>query len=78
MTQAPKAIEVGVIASVVMPSESLWRRAVFEMQPPLATALQLSPFSTASVPSRAMVIYAAVYALLFLILAMRRMERRDL
>lgn len=78
MTQTPKAVEVGVIASVLMPSEALWRRAVFEMQPPLATALQLSPFSGASVPSRAMVVYAAVYTLLFLLLAIRRLEKRDL
>jgi Cu-processing system permease protein len=78
MTQTPKAVKVGVIASVLMPSEALWRRAVFEMQPPLATALQLSPFSGASVPSRAMVVYAAVYTLLFLLLAIRRLEKRDL
>jgi Cu-processing system permease protein len=78
MTQTPKAVKVGVIASVLMPSEALWRRAVFEMQPPLATALQLSPFSGASVPSRAMVVYAAVYTLLFLLLAARRLEKRDL
>ena len=78
LTQTPKAVKVGVIASVVMPSEALWRRAVFEMQPPLATALQLSPFSGASVPSRAMVVYAAVYTLLFLLLAIRRLEKRDL
>ncbi len=78
LTHTPKAVNVGIIASILMPSESLWRRAVFEMQPPLATALNLSPFSGASVPSRLMVGYAATYTLTFLLLAIRRLERRDL
>ncbi len=78
MTHTPKALEVGVIASVLIPSEALWRRAAFEMQPPLATALQLSPFSGASVPSAAMIVYAALYTITFLLLAIRRLQTRDL
>lgn len=78
LTHTPKAVDVGIIASILMPSESLWRRAVFEMQPPLATALNLSPFSGASVPSSLMVGYAAVYTFAFLMLAIRRLEKRDL
>jgi ABC-type transport system involved in multi-copper enzyme maturation permease subunit len=78
LTNTPKAVLVGIVASVFMPSESLWRRAAFEMQPPLNTALNVTPFSGASVPSGLMVGYAAVYTILFLLLAMRRLERRDL
>ncbi len=78
LTHTPKAVMVGIAASVLMPSEALWRRAAFEMQSPLATATNLSPFSGASVPSRAMVLYAALYALLFLALAIRRLSQRDL
>ncbi len=78
LTHTPKAVDVGIIASILMPSESLWRRAVFEMQPPLATALNLTPFSGASVPSRLMVGYAAVYTLAFLLLAIRQLNERDL
>lgn len=78
LTKTPKAVAAGVVASIVMPSESLWRRAVFEMQPPLATALQIGPFSGASVPSGAMVAYATLYMLLFVALAIRHLERRDL
>ena len=36
MTQTSRAVNVGVIASILMPSEALWRRAAFEMQSPLA------------------------------------------
>jgi len=78
MTGTPKAVDVGVIASILIPSEALWRRAAFEMQPPLATALQMSPFSGTSVPSSAMIVYAGLYSVLFLVLAIRRLENRDL
>jgi ABC-type transport system involved in multi-copper enzyme maturation permease subunit len=78
LTGTHKAVNVGIVASILMPSESLWRRAAFEMQSPLATAINFSPFSGASVPSPMMIGYAAVYTAMFLALAIRRLERRDL
>lgn len=78
LTHTQKAVDVGIVASLIMPSESLWRRAAFEMQSPLATAINFSPFSGASVPSRAMIVYAAAYALVFVLLAIRRLQTRDL
>jgi ABC-type transport system involved in multi-copper enzyme maturation permease subunit len=73
-----RAVMVGVVASVIMPSESLWRRAAFEMQSPIVGSLNISPFSNASVPSRVMIGYAGAYMLAFLMLAVRRFGRRDL
>ncbi|MGH9581504.1 MAG: ABC transporter permease subunit [Bryobacteraceae bacterium] len=78
LTHTRKAVDVGIIASIVMPSEALWRRAAFEMQSPLATAINFSPFSGASVPSPAMILYAAAYTVVFLLLAIRRLQTRDL
>ncbi len=78
LTNTPKAVAVGVVASILMPSESLWRRAAFEMQSPLVTAMNVTPFSGASVPSALMVAYAACYMLFFLLLAIWRLQRRDL
>ncbi|MBV8572930.1 MAG: ABC transporter permease, partial [Acidobacteriaceae bacterium] len=78
LTQTPKAVDLGIIASVVMPSEALWRRAAFEMQSPLATAVNFTPFSGASVPSMLMIIYAAGYMAVVLALAARRLGTRDL
>jgi ABC-type transport system involved in multi-copper enzyme maturation permease subunit len=78
ITQTQRAVNVGVIASVLMPSEALWRRAAFEMQSPLANAMRISPFSTLSVPSIAMVFYAVLYLAMTLVIAMRRFSRRDL
>ena len=78
LTNTPKAVEVGIIASILMPSEALWRRAAFEMQSPLTTALSFSPFSGASVPSAAMIVYAVLYTSVFLALAIWRLNTRDL
>ena len=75
---SPRAVTVGVVASIIMPSESLWRRAAYEMQSPLVGALGFSPFSSASTPSVAMVGYAAVYLAMALALAIRRFGQRDL
>ncbi len=77
ITQTQRAVNVGVIASVLMPSEALWRRAAFEMQSPLASAMRISPFSTLSVPSTAMIFYAAIYLTIALVIAIRRFSQRD-
>jgi Cu-processing system permease protein len=78
ITQTQRAINVGILASVLMPSEALWRRAAFEMQSPLANAMRISPFSTLSVPSLSMVFYAALYLAIALVIALRRFSQRDL
>jgi Cu-processing system permease protein len=75
---SPRTVTLGIVSSVIMPSESLWRRAAFEMQSPIVGALNISPFSNASVPSTAMIGYAAVYMVLVLAFAVRRFGRRDL
>ena len=77
-THSPRAVMVGEMASLIMPSETLWRRAAFEMQSALMRATDFSPFSTASVPSGAMIGYASVYAALALALAVRAFSKRDL
>lgn len=78
LTKTPKAVMAGIVASVLMPSEALWRRAAFEMQSPIATAVNFAPFSGASVPSAPMIAYAAAYAIIFLLIALLRFHRRDL
>ena len=78
ITQTSRAVNVGIIASILMPSEALWRRAAFEMQSPLANVMRISPFSTLSVPSLAMIFYALVYLAIALVIAIRRFSQRDL
>ena len=77
LLQSHAAVNVGIVASLLLPVEALWRRAAFLMQPQLMSAVP-TPFSGSSPPSQAMVIYAAFYALVMLLLAMRSFGRRDL
>jgi ABC-type transport system involved in multi-copper enzyme maturation permease subunit len=72
------AINIGVVCSLIMPSEALWKRAAYEMQSPVAAALGFSPFTTNSVPSPLMIAYAGLYMLVALYLAIRLFSRRDL
>ena len=76
--QNPTAVKVGILTSLIIPSESLWRRAAFEMQTPLSGVLGMSPFAATSVPSLLMIIYAILYLAICLILAIRIFQRRDL
>jgi Cu-processing system permease protein len=77
LLQSPGAVRVGIITSLLLPVEALWRRAAYLMQPALTRNIP-SPFSATSVPSQAMVVYAGVYTLVALILAIRIFGRRDL
>lgn len=72
------AINIGIVSSLILPTEALWKRAAYEMQSPLVAALGFSPFSSPSVPSVWMVVYAALYALVMLALAVRKFAHRDL
>ncbi len=72
------AIKIGIITSLIIPSESLWRRAAFEMQTPLGGILGISPFGATSVPSALMVLYAGIYLVITLSLCIRIFQKRDL
>ena len=76
--QSQTAINIGVITSLIIPSESLWRRAAYEMQSVLSGALGISPFGTVSVPSILMIVYAVLYMVAMLALALRNFSQRDL
>jgi ABC-type transport system involved in multi-copper enzyme maturation permease subunit len=76
--QNTTAVKIGIITSLLIPSESLWRRAAYEMQTPLSSVFGISPFGTTSVPSALMVAYAAVYLLVCLYLGIRNFTTRDL
>jgi ABC-type transport system involved in multi-copper enzyme maturation permease subunit len=69
---------IGIAASLLVPSESLWQLAAYHMQPSVARDVQIGPFLTASVPSPAMVIWALGYVLVALLAALRLFHTRDL
>jgi Cu-processing system permease protein len=79
--QNQTAVNVGIISSLIIPSEALWRRAAFEMTPPLGQTLGFAsggPFITTSVPSPTMVAYAGLYVVAVVALTARQFSRRDL
>jgi Cu-processing system permease protein len=76
--EGSRLVAVGIVSSLVMPSEAVWRRAAFEMESPLAGSLQFSPFADISVPSLAMIGYAGVYLLGALAVAIYHFQHRDL
>jgi len=78
LLQNPTAVKVGIVTSLIIPSEALWRRASFEMQTPLSGALGMSPFGTISVPSTLMIVYAVLYLGVTLAVAINTFQHRDL
>jgi ABC-type transport system involved in multi-copper enzyme maturation permease subunit len=74
----PTAVQIGIVTSLIIPTEALWRRAAYEMQTPLAAALGMSPFGAFSVPSLLMVLYAVLYLVIVLALAVSTFNHRDI
>ncbi|HEU4618797.1 MAG TPA: ABC transporter permease [Gammaproteobacteria bacterium] len=77
-TQNEAARYIGTAISLVNPSDALWRRAAHELLPPLLRNLPVTPFASASVPSTAMIVWAGVFVVLVLGLALRWFARRPL
>jgi ABC-type transport system involved in multi-copper enzyme maturation permease subunit len=69
---------IGIITSLILPSEALWKRAAYEMQSPLVAALGFTPFATSTYPSDLMIAYAIFYIAVVVALAIRHFSRRDL
>ena len=72
------AVTIGTVASLIMPSESIWQLASWSMQPPFVRALNVGPFTLAAVPSPAMVWWALGYVVAVLAIALRSFSRRPL
>ena len=73
------AVTIGILTSLLMPSEALWKRAAYEMRSLVVETTGFSPFNSgSSVPSALMIGYAGLYALVALGLAVWSLERRDL
>ena len=78
LLDSPAAAQVGIVSSLVLPVEALWRLAAYLMQPPLLNTINISPFSLGAVPSGAMVVYSGFFVIAFLGLAVWAFAGRDL
>ena len=73
------AVDIGIVTSLIMPSEILWKKAQSIFQPQLAnTPFAAGPFAISSQPSDLMIYYGLLYMLFFLIFAMWSFTARDL
>jgi Cu-processing system permease protein len=73
------AVNIGILSSLIIPTESIWKRASYEMQSVVVSAVGgVSPFSSTTIPSPLMVMYAVLYAATAFFLAIRLFSRRDL
>jgi ABC-type transport system involved in multi-copper enzyme maturation permease subunit len=73
------AVNVGIISSLLMPSEAVWNMAAFKMTSPLINALgPVSPFSVGAAPSTWMLVYTFFYLAVFFAWAVRTFSTRDL
>ncbi len=76
--QSETAIQVGIVASLIMPSDAMWRIASDLMQPALVSRIQFPLINLFSKPSPAMIAYAGVYVAVLIALALRQFSKRDL
>lgn len=72
------ARNIGIITSLMLPSEALWKRAAAELQSPLSSLMEFSPFTARSVPSDMMIAYSVLYMIVAFVLTIRRFNSRDL
>jgi ABC-type transport system involved in multi-copper enzyme maturation permease subunit len=72
------AQNVGTVASLIMPTEALWQRAAYFMQPSVMRDLNWSPFSSGALPSTAMVWWAVLYAAFALFSGIQAFRKRAL
>jgi len=69
---------VGTAISLVSPTDALWRRALYVLQPPMMSQVEMTPLSRTSVPSVAMIWWAAAFAVGAVSLAAYWFKKRSL
>ena len=75
----PAAVNVGIVSSLIMPADSLWKKATAYFQPSdVSNPFELGPFAAITEPSNLMVAYAVVYLVVLLAFALWSFSRRNL
>lgn len=73
------AVNAGIISSLIMPADSLWKKATaYFQQGQGRNPFELGPFTAITEPSSLMVVYAVIYLVVLLALALWSFSRRDL
>jgi len=73
------AVDIGIISSLLMPTESLWRKATVLFEPQIGSGMEIAgPFIVAAQPSDMMILYSVLYIVALLALALFLFTRRDI
>ncbi|MEZ4589532.1 MAG: ABC transporter permease [Chloroflexota bacterium] len=79
LLQNETAVDIGIITSLIMPTEILWKHALSLLQPRVTTSpFAAGPFVVLSQPSNLMIWYAVGYTAVLLLLSLVTFSRRDL
>jgi ABC-type transport system involved in multi-copper enzyme maturation permease subunit len=78
LLQNETAVDIGIVTSLIMPTEILWRQVLALLQPSLTTPFAAGPFVVLSRPSDLMIWYAVGYVIVLLLLSLISFSRRDL
>jgi ABC-type transport system involved in multi-copper enzyme maturation permease subunit len=82
MVQNPSMVNLGIVISLLVPSDAVWKGASFYAQSPLFLTLGGTrgqvPFIGSVPPTAPMMLWAGAYLVVFLLLAVRSFSRRDL
>jgi ABC-type transport system involved in multi-copper enzyme maturation permease subunit len=82
VVQNAAMVNLGIVISLLVPSDAVWKAASFYAQSPLFLALGGTrgqiPFIGSAPPTTPMMLWACGYLVVFLLLAVRAFSRRDL
>lgn len=79
LLQNETAVDIGIVTSLIMPTEVLWKQALSLLQPRVSTSpFAAGPFVVLSQPSDLMIWYAVAYTAVLLLLSLVSFSRRDL
>lgn len=73
------AVDIGIVTSLIMPTEILWKKASALFEPGLVTGFEFAgPFSVSSQPSDLMIAYSVAYIFILMLVALWLFSARDL
>lgn len=80
IVNSQKTIDVGIVTSLIMPSDAIYRKLIHTVLPPSINIIPqaLGPFGSTSTPSNAMVLYALLHIGIILAAAIYIFNKRDI
>jgi Cu-processing system permease protein len=80
LLQNNTVINIGIVSSLILPTEAVFRRAAYLMTSPIVQSLGINsgPLFVISIPSPIMVAYGLLYLVVLVVIAVQHFGQRDL